>query len=320
MTITRKQLRKSIREKRNITLRKRKKSKLKRKKRSFRKNRHVNLRTSSLRRGGALKKKRLKRKIKKKSTSKRKAIQRQNKRTQKNKTRKTNTKPKPRSKNVSAKGTKKKTVVKSTKKQATTKNPVAKKTASGKDARTKKSVVKKPVAKKTASGKDTQTKKPVVKNPVGKANVTPVSKVVQTTVPQKHALQSIPPSQVVNIKTVENAAKKTNKKIVKQAEALETTNNTTAKQILIAKNNLKKAIDNSFGSIQTALKTSEEKTKNLAESIKKTTTPIQAKKTPSGKKILKIAVITDKDAQTLVDNPGGGTVAAAMTNQKNIIN
>jgi len=242
---------------------------------------------------------------------------------------------------VAAKGTKKKTVVKSTKKQATTKNPVAKKTASGKDVRTKKSVVKKPVAKKTASGKDTQTKKPVVKNPVakktasgkdtqtkkpvvknpvGKANVTPVSKVVQTTVPQKHALQSIPPSQVVNIKTVENAAKKTNKKIVKQAEALETTNNTTAKQILIAKNNLKKAIDNSFGSIQTALKTSEEKTKNLAESIKKTTTPIQAKKTPSGKKILKIAVITDKDAQTLVDNPGGGTVAAAMTNQKNIIN
>ena len=320
MTITRKQLRKSIREKRNITLRKRKKSKLKRKKRSFRKNRHVNLRTSSLRRGGALKKKRLKRKIKKKSTSKRKAIQQQNKRTRKNKTRKTNTKPKPRSKNVSAKGTKKKTVVKSTKKQATTKNPVAKKTASGKDVRTKKSVVKKPVAKKTASGKDTQTKKPVVKNPVGKANVTPVSKVVQTTVPQKHALQSIPPSQVVNIKTVENAAKKTNKKIVKQAEALETTNNTTAKQILIAKNNLKKAIDNSFGSIQTALKTSEEKTKNLAESIKKTTTPIQAKKTPSGKKILKIAVITDKDAQTLVDNPGGGTVAAAMTNQKNIIN
>jgi len=299
MTITRKQLRKSIREKRNITLRKRKKSKLKRKKRSFRKNRHVNLRTSSLRRGGALKKKRLKRKIKKKSTSKRKAIQQQNKRTRKNKTRKTNTKPKPRSKKVAAKGTKKKTVVKSTKKQATTKNPVA---------------------KKTASGKDTQTKKPVVKNPVGKANVTPVSKVVQTTVPQKHALQSIPPSQVVNIKTVENAAKKTNKKIVKQAEALETTNNTTAKQILIAKNNLKKAIDNSFGSIQTALKTSEEKTKNLAESIKKTTTPIQAKKTPSGKKILKIAVITDKDAQTLVDNPGGGTVAAAMTNQKNIIN
>jgi len=320
MTITRKQLRKSIREKRNITLRKRKKSKLKRKKRSFRKNRHVNLRTSSLRRGGALKKKRLKRKIKKKSTSKRKAIQQQNKRTRKNKTRKTNTKPKPRSKKVAAKGTKKKTVVKSTKKQATTKNPVAKKTASGKDVRTKKSVVKKPVAKKTASGKDTQTKKPVVKNPVGKANVTPVSKVVQTTVPQKHALQSIPPSQVVNIKTVENAAKKTNKKIVKQAEALETTNNTTAKQILIAKNNLKKAIDNSFGSIQTALKTSEEKTKNLAESIKKTTTPIQAKKTPSGKKILKIAVITDKDAQTLVDNPGGGTVAAAMTNQKNIIN
>ena len=50
MTITRKRLRKRIRGKNAITLRKRRKSKG-RKRRSFRKNRHINLRTSSLRGG-----------------------------------------------------------------------------------------------------------------------------------------------------------------------------------------------------------------------------------------------------------------------------
>ncbi|GAG99167.1 unnamed protein product, partial [marine sediment metagenome] len=50
------------------------------------------------------------------------------------------------------------------------------------------------------------------------------------------------------------------------------------------------------------------------------TLPSKPPKTPSGKKVLKIAIITDKDAQTLVDNPGGGTVQGAMRDTKNIIN
>ena len=67
MTITRKRLRKRIRGKNAITLRKRRKSKG-RKRRSFRKNRHVNLRTSSLKGG---KKKKKKKNKKKKSAKKR---------------------------------------------------------------------------------------------------------------------------------------------------------------------------------------------------------------------------------------------------------
>jgi hypothetical protein len=202
----------------------------------------------------------------------------------------------------------------------------------------KKTVEKKPASKGTQK-KKTVEKKPEVKKPevkktvekkaevkatttpvVSKTTVAPVPKVVQAADPQTQSLPSVPPSQVVDVKAVEKAAKNTNKKIVKQAEALETTNSTAAKQILTAKDGLKKAVDKSFGSIQMAFKTSAKETKKLAESIKKTTTPIKAKKTPSGKKVLKIAVITDKDAQTLVSNPGGGTAAAAMTNQKNIIN
>ena len=64
MTITRKRLRKRIRGKNTVTLRKRRKSKG-RKRRSFRKNRHVNLRTSSLR-GGNPKNKKKKKSAKKK--------------------------------------------------------------------------------------------------------------------------------------------------------------------------------------------------------------------------------------------------------------
>ena len=61
MTITRERLRKRIRGKNNVTLRKRRKSKG-RKRRSFRKNRHVNLRTSSLKGGKKKRRKRIKRK------------------------------------------------------------------------------------------------------------------------------------------------------------------------------------------------------------------------------------------------------------------
>ena len=69
MTITRKRLRKRIRGKNAITLRKRRKSKG-RKRRSFRKNRHINLRTSSLRGGNPKSNKRKKEeKISKKKES-----------------------------------------------------------------------------------------------------------------------------------------------------------------------------------------------------------------------------------------------------------
>ena len=72
MTITRKRLRKRIRGKNAVTLRKRRKSKG-RKRRSFRKNRHVNLRTSSLR-GGKKNQKKKKKKNKKKKSAKKKEI------------------------------------------------------------------------------------------------------------------------------------------------------------------------------------------------------------------------------------------------------
>jgi len=346
MTITRKRLRKRIRGKNAITLRKRRKSKG-RKRRSFRKNRHINLRTSSLRGGNP---KSNKRKKKKKSAKKRKAIQRQNKRTQKKAsvTKQNKTKKISRAKKV----TKPKTT---TKKPVEAKKPAAKKPAAKKPA-AKKPAAKKPAAKKPAAkkpaAKGTQKKKPEEKKPEVKklevkkpevkklevkkpevkatttkprvvAKTTPVpppKKIVQKMVTQTTLPPSVPKTQVVDIKKVNQVAKKVNKNIVKQANALENTNNTAVKQILTAKDNLKKAVDKSFGSIQTAFKLSARETKNLAETIKKSTTPIASPKTTSGKKVLKIAVITDKDAQTLVSNPGGGTAVAAMRNQHQLLN
>jgi len=117
---------------------------------------------------------------------------------------------------------------------------------------------------------------------VSKTTVTPVPKVVQKAVAQTTIPPTVPKSQVVDVKEVEKAAKNTNQKIFKQAEALETTNNTAAKQILTAKDGLKKAVDRSFGSIQMAFKTSAKETKKLAESIKKSTTPIKANKESTG--------------------------------------
>ena len=185
----------------------------------------------------------------------------------------------------------------------------------------KKLEVKKPEVKKL------EVKKPEVKATTTKprvvAKTTPVpppKKIVQKMVTQTTLPPSVPKTQVVDIKKVNQVAKKVNKNIVKQANALENTNNTAVKQILTAKDNLKKAVDKSFGSIQTAFKLSARETKNLAETIKKSTTPIASPKTTSGKKVLKIAVITDKDAQTLVSNPGGGTAVAAMRNQHQLLN
>jgi hypothetical protein len=321
MTITRKRLRKRIRGKNAITLRKRRKSKG-RKRRSFRKNRHINLRTSSLRGGNP---KSNKRKKKKKSAKKRKAIQRQNKRTQKKAsvTKQNKTKKISRAKKV----TKPKTT---TKKPVEAKKPAAKGTQKKKPA-AKGTQKKKPEAKKPEVKKP-EVKKPEVKKPEVKATTTkphvvakttpapPPKKIVQKMVTQTTLPPSVPKTQVVDIKKVNQVAKKVNKNIVKQANALENTNNTAVKQILTAKDNLKKAVDKSFGSIQTAFKLSARETKNLAETIKKSTTPIASPKTTSGKKVLKIAVITDKDAQTLVSNPGGGTAAAAMRNQHQLLN
>ena len=195
----------------------------------------------------------------------------------------------------------------------------------------KKPEVKKPEVKKPEVKKP-EVKKPEVKKPEVKATTTkprvvakttpvpPPKKIVQKMVTQTTLPPSVPKTQVVDIKKVNQVAKKVNKNIVKQANALENTNNTAVKQILTAKDNLKKAVDKSFGSIQTAFKLSARETKNLAETIKKSTTPIASPKTTSGKKVLKIAVITDKDAQTLVSNPGGGTAAAAMRNQHQLLN
>ena len=190
----------------------------------------------------------------------------------------------------------------------------------------KKLEVKKPAAKKPEEKKP-EEKKPEVKATTTKprvvAKTTPVpppKKIVQKMVTQTTLPPSVPKTQVVDIKKVNQVAKKVNKNIVKQANALENTNNTAVKQILTAKDNLKKAVDKSFGSIQTAFKLSARETKNLAETIKKSTTPIASPKTTSGKKVLKIAVITDKDAQTLVSNPGGGTAVAAMRNQHQLLN
>ena len=311
MIITRKRLRQRIRGKNAITLRKRRKSKG-RKRRSFRKNRHINLRTSSLRGGNP---KSNKRKKKKKSAKKSKAIQRQNKRTQKKAsvTKQNKTKKISRAKKV----TKPKTT---TKKPVEAKKPAAKKPAA-KGTQKKKPEVKKPEVKKP------EVKKPEVKATTTKprvvAKTTPVpppKKIVQKMVTQTTLPPSVPKTQVVDIKKVNQVAKKVNKNIVKQANALENTNNTAVNQILTAKDNLKKAVDKSFGSIQTAFKLSARETKNLAETIKKSTTPIASPKTTSGKKVLKIAVITDNDAQTLVSNPGGGTAVAAMRNQHQLLN
>ena len=109
--------------------------------------------------------------------------------------------------------------------------------------------------------------------------------VTQTTLPP-----SVPKTQVVDIKKVNQVAKKVNKNIVKQANALENTNNTAVKQILTAKDNMKKAVDKYFGSIQTAFKLSAKETKNLAETIKKSTTPIKANKISTGdSRTMKIA-------------------------------
>ena len=321
MTITRKRLRKRIRGKNAITLRKRRKSKG-RKRRSFRKNRHINLRTSSLRGGNP---KSNKRKKKKKSAKKRKAIQRQNKRTQKKAsvTKQNKTKKISRAKKV-------------TKPKTTTKKPVEAKKPAAKGTQKKKPAAKKPAAKGTQKKKPEEKKPEVkkleVKKPEVKATTTkprvvakttpvpPPKKIVQKMVTQTTLPPSVPKTQVVDIKKVNQVAKKVNKNIVKQANALENTNNTAVKQILTAKDNLKKAVDKSFGSIQTAFKLSARETKNLAETIKKSTTPIASPKTTSGKKVLKIAVITDKDAQTLVSNPGGGTAVAAMRNQHQLLN
>ena len=194
----------------------------------------------------------------------------------------------------------------------------------------KKPEVKKPEVKKPEVKKP-EVKKPEEKKPEVKATtkprvvakttpVPPPKKIVQKMVTQTTLPPSVPKTQVVDIKKVNQVAKKVNKNIVKQANALENTNNTAVKQILTAKDNLKKAVDKSFGSIQTAFKLSARETKNLAETIKKSTTPIASPKTTSGKKVLKIAVITDKDAQTLVSNPGGGTAVAAMRNQHQLLN
>jgi len=69
-----------------------------------------------------------------------------------------------------------------------------------------------------------------------------------------------------------------------------------------------------------AINTQAKQTKTFVNTLEKTTMPIKPPKPPSGKKILKIAIITDQNAQTLVDNPGGGTAQAAMRNTRSVVN
>ena len=119
---------------------------------------------------------------------------------------------------------------------------------------------------------------------------------------------------------MEKEAKQANKSIIKEAEALEKNSVTATKQVEGARDILVNAVKKSFNSVNTVINTQSKQTKKLVETLEKTTTPIKPPKTPSGKKVLKIAIITDKDAQTLVSNPGGGTAQAAMRDTKNIVN
>ena len=134
------------------------------------------------------------------------------------------------------------------------------------------------------------------------------------------ALPTVPKSQVVDVKKVTQEAKKANKNIIKKAEALEKNSVVTTKQIEGAKVTLVKAVKKSFDLVNTAINEQSNLTKNFVNTLEKSATPIKPPKTPSGKKVLKIAIITDQDAQTLVSNPGGGTAQAAMRDTKNIIN
>ena len=87
-----------------------------------------------------------------------------------------------------------------------------------------------------------------------------------------------------------------------------------------AKKSLVKAVNKSFQSVKIAINSQNKQREALVTTLEKSTQPIKPPKTPSGKKVLKIAIITDKDAQTLVDNPGGATAQAAMRDTKNIVN
>jgi hypothetical protein len=124
----------------------------------------------------------------------------------------------------------------------------------------------------------------------------------------------------VDVKKVEKEAKQANKNIIKKAEALEKNSVVTTKQIEGAKVTLVKAVNKSFNSVKTAINAQSKLTKTFVKTLEKSATPIKPPKTPSGKKVLKIAIITNKDAQALVSNPGGGTAQAAMRDTHNIVN
>ena len=193
---------------------------------------------------------------------------------------------------------------------------------------------------KKPAGKGTQKKKPEVKKPAGKGTqkkkpeavaatakpavvkkteVVPQKKVVQKAVTQT-ALPTVPKSQVVDINKVKEEAKQANKSIIKKASALEKNSVATTKQIEGAKDTLVNAVNKSFNLVKTAINAQSKQTKTFVKTLEKTTQPIKPLKTPSGKKVLKIAIITNKDAQTLVSNPGGGTAQSAMRDTANIVN
>jgi len=124
----------------------------------------------------------------------------------------------------------------------------------------------------------------------------------------------------MDIKKVTEEVKQANKSIIKKAEALEKNSVTATKQVEGARDTLVNAVNKSFNSVKTAINTQSKLTKTFVETLEKSATPIKPPKTPSGKKVIKIAIITRDDAQTLVSNPGGGTAEAAMRATKNIVN
>jgi hypothetical protein len=160
------------------------------------------------------------------------------------------------------------------------------------------------------------TVKPAV---VKKTEDVPQNKVIQKATTQT-ALPTVPQSQVVDIKKVEKEAKQANKNIIKKAEALGKNATVASEQVENAKKKLVNTVNESFNLVNAAIKEQSNLTKNFVNTLEKFATPIKPPKTSSGKKILKIAIITDKDAQAIVSNPGGGTAQAAMRDTHNIVN